>query len=237
MPMQDPIAHRRLRHRRPPHARLWPALRSRPRLLGAMVFGLVVYAVLVRLLGLAPVASALVAWNASAISFLVVTGHMMVTTDLAMIRRRAVTQDEGRIAILSLVVLAAVAMLVAVASELVHARAMEGSERVLHIGLAALTVMTSWFFTQVLFALHYAHDFYAARAYGEPDPLAFPGTPDPVYSDFLHFAVVLGATAQTADITFQGGLLRPVGTLHSLMAFVFNASLVGLSVNVAAGLV
>lgn len=161
--MNEPIAQRLHRHRRPPHARLWPALRSRPRLLGAIVFGLVLHQCLVRVLGLPPVASALVAWNAGALSFLAVTGHMMATTEVAMIRRRAVTQDEGRIAILSLVVLAAVAMLVAVASELVNARAMEGGGRVFHVGLAALTVMTSWFFTQVLFALHYAHDFYMAR--------------------------------------------------------------------------
>lgn len=234
--MTDPTAHRRQRHRRPPHARLWPALRARPRLLGAIVFGLAVDLLFHWILGWPPGTSALIAWNAGAIGFLAMTGHMMATTDPSLIRRRAVTQDEGRLGILTLVVLAAVAMLAAVASELVQARDMAGRERLLHVGLAVLTLMTSWFFTQVLFALHYAHDFYMARACGEPDPLAFPGTPDPVYSDFLHFAVVLGATAQTADISFQGGLLRPVGTLHSLMAFVFNASLVGLSVNVAAGL-
>ncbi len=234
--MNETPAHRRHPHRRPPHARLWPALRSRPRLLGALLFGLAVDLLLTQWLGRPAVFSALVAWNASAIGFLVVTGHMMATTDLAAIRRRAVSQDEGRIAILALVVLAAMAMLAAVASELVQARAIEGGARLLHVGLAAFTVMTSWFFTQVLFALHYAHDFYMARACGEPDPLEFAGTPNPLYSDFLHFAVVLGATAQTADISFQGSLLRPVGTLHSLMAFVFNASLVGLSVNVAAAL-
>lgn len=234
--MNEPTAHRRHRHRRPPHARLWPALRARPRLLGALVLGVGVHLLLSRVLGQAPVFSALVAWNAGAVAFLALTGRMMIDTEPEAIRRRAVTQDEGRIAILVLVVLAAVAMLVAVASQLVLAREMQGADRGMHVALAAFTVLTSWFFTQVLFALHYAHDFYMARACGEPDPLDFPGTPDPLYGDFLHFAVVLGTSAQTADISFQGRLLRPVGTLHSLMAFVFNASLVGLSVNVAAGL-
>lgn len=232
--MNEPIARRR--HHRPPHARFWPALRARPRLLGAIVFGVAVYLLLFALLGLAPIFSALVAWNAGAIAFLAVTGHMMVRTDVAVIRRRAVSQDEGRIAILVLVVLAALAMLVAVASELVLARELHGLSRNLHIAMAAFTVMTSWFFTQVLFAMHYAHDFYMARACGEPDPLEFPGTDDPLYGDFLYFAVVLGTSAQTADVSFRGSLLRPIGTLHCLMAFVFNASLVGLTVNVAAGL-
>ena len=200
------------------------------------MFGVVVYFLAARLLGQPPVTSALVAWNAGALGFLVATGHMMMITEASAIQRRAVTQDEGRLAILAFVVLAAVAMLAAVGSELVRARALDGRAQLMHVGLAVFTVMTSWFSTQVLFALHYAHDFYMARACGEPDPLHFPGTADPVYSDFLHFAVVIGATSQTADISFQGGLLRPVGTLHSLLAFIFNVTLVGLSVNVAAGL-
>lgn len=232
--MNEPIARRR--HHRPPHARLWPALRARPRLLGSIVLGLGVYLLLFAVLGLAPIFSALVAWNAGAIALLAVTGHMMFQTEVALIERRAVSEDEGRIAILVLVVLAALAMLVAVASELVLARELHGLSRNLHIAMAAFTVMTSWFFTQVLFAIHYAHDFYMARACGEPDPLEFPGTDDPLYGDFLYFAVVLGTSAQTADVSFRGRLLRPIGTLHCLMAFVFNASLVGLTVNVAAGL-
>ena len=65
------------------------------------MFGLAVYLLLSSLLGRPPVFSALVAWNAGAIAFLAVTGHMMVTTALAAIRKRAVTQDEGRIAILA----------------------------------------------------------------------------------------------------------------------------------------
>ena len=209
---------------------------ARPRLLGSIVLGLGVYLLLFAVLGLAPIFSALVAWNAGAIALLAVTGHMMFQTEVALIERRAVSEDEGRIAILVLVVLAALAMLVAVASELVLARELHGLSRNLHIAMAAFTVMTSWFFTQVLFAIHYAHDFYMARACGEPDPLEFPGTDDPLYGDFLYFAVVLGTSAQTADVSFRGRLLRPIGTLHCLMAFVFNASLVGLTVNVAAGL-
>lgn len=228
-------AHRR-RHRRPPHARLWPALRARPRLLGSLALSAGVYLWLVPVMGLPSIFSALVAWNAGALAFLALTARMIVQTDLEMIRRRAVTQDEGRIAILVLVVLSSVAMLAAVGSQLVQARELQGAERLLHIGLAALTIVTSWFFTQVLFALHYAHDFYMARACSEPDPLQFPGTDDPLYGDFLHFAIVIGTSAQTADISFHGRLLRPVGTLHCLMAFLFNASLVGLTVNVAAGL-
>ncbi len=97
-------------------------------------------------------------------------------------------------------------------------------------------MLTSWLFTQVLFAQHYAHDFYAARSHGGPDPLQFPGTPDPGYGDFFHFACVIGTSAQTADVSFNGAGLRAVGTLHCVVAFFFNATLLSLSINIAAGL-
>jgi uncharacterized membrane protein len=88
----------------------------------------------------------------------------------------------------------------------------------------------------VLFALHYAHDFYAARIRGLEDPLLFPGTRDPGYTDFFHFACVIGTASQTADISFNGSGLRPVGTLHCIVAFFFNATLLALSINLLAGL-
>ena len=65
--------------------------------------------------------------------------------------------------------------------------------------LAGLTVFTSWLFTQVLFALHYAHDFYLCRIRGATDPLIFPGTPDPGYADFFHFACVIGRVVQSFE--------------------------------------
>ena len=102
--------------------------------------------------------------------------------------------------------------------------------------LAAFTVFTAWLFTQVLFALHYAHDFYLCRVRGAQDPLTFPGTADPSYADFFHFACVIGTASQTADISFNGSALRPVGTLHCVVAFFFNATLLALSINLAAGL-
>ena len=102
--------------------------------------------------------------------------------------------------------------------------------------LVVLTVLTSWLFTQTLLALNYAHDFYAARAAGQPDPLLFPGSTEPSYGDFLYFACVIGTSGQTADIAFNGSALRPVGTLHCILAFFFNTTVLALTVNIGAGL-
>jgi uncharacterized membrane protein len=216
--------------------RLLRGLRARPRLVVAVGVGVAVYLAGRTLLAERTAAITLIAWNTGALLYLLLAWHGMGTTGVQGIRQRAPGQDEGRIAILVLVVLAALAVLLAVGTQLAQVKQLHGRERVAHVSLVALTVLTSWLFTQVLFALHYAHDFYIARIRGAQDPLVFPGTRDPGYSDFFHFACVIGTAAQTADVSFNGPALRPVGTLHCIVAFFFNAALLSLTINLAAGL-
>lgn len=216
-------------------ARLLPALRARPRLLWAIVLGVVVYGLLAGLTGLTGASATLLAWNAGTLLNLALTWHMTRASGVQDIRQRAPSQDEGRFAILGVVVLGALAVLLAVATQVAQTRGMHGPERAGHLALATVTVLTSWLFMQVVFGLHYAHEFYVARLQGQPDPLAFPGTSEPTYADFFHFAFVIGASAQTADINFNGSRLRPVGTLHCTVAFFFNTSLLALAINVLAG--
>jgi uncharacterized membrane protein len=214
---------------------LGPALRARPRLLGSIAFGAAVYVAGLVLGGQPSAAGALVGWNAGALLYLALAWRAMSGMHVETIRQRAVKQDDGKFAILALVIIAAGAIVLAVGTQLGRIRELEGAERVWHVLLAAGTVLTSWFFTQVLFALHYAHDFYLARVRGVRDPLEFPGTTDPTYGDFFHFSCVIGTSGQTADISFMGSAMRPVGTTHCIVAFFFNASLIALSINVVAG--
>lgn len=216
--------------------RLVRGLRARPRLVTGAVAGVLVYFVVRKISPESAPVIALVAWNTGALLYLALAWHGMSTTGVQGIRERALAQDEGRIAILVLVVLAALAVLLAVGTQLAQVKDLHGGARTAHVSLAGLTVLTSWLFTQVLFAQHYAHDFYMARIRGEDDPLAFPGTRDPGYADFFHFACVIGTAAQTADIAFNGPALRPVGTLHCIVAFFFNAALLALAINIGAGL-
>ena len=211
------------------------ALRARPRLAGCGALALAIMAGGV-MMGRPLPAMVLIGWNAGAVLYLVMAWRAMQKFSLETVRQRAVEQDEGRYAILLVVVLAAGAVLLAVGTQLAQVKEVHGTARSVHVGLAALTVLTSWLFTQVVFSLHYAHDFYIARVRGEEDPLLFPGTPDPGYVDFFHFACVIGTSAQTADISFNGSAMRPVGTVHCIVAFFFNASLLALSINLAAGL-
>jgi uncharacterized membrane protein len=215
----------------------WRALRARPRLLASLGLGVAVWYLLPGFRAVSEQARALVCWNAMSLTYLVLAAPMILKKDTPRMHRRALLQDEGRLAILLLVVLATAAVLLAVGSQLAAVRDMKDLDlRTGHILLAALTVLSAWLFTHLLFAQHYAHDFWVARLRKEPDPLIFPGTPDPGYLDFVYFACVIGTSGQTADVVFNGGALRGVGTLHCVLAFFFNAILIALTINIAAGL-
>lgn len=219
--------------------RLVRLLRTRPRLWASVAFGLAVGLLAPHWPGapaLPDSARWLLGWNAGALLYLALAWHMVHGATADHVRERALAQHEGRLLVLTLGLLAAVAVLVAIASQLAAVRDLHGLARSRHVALAAVTVLSSWLFTQTLFALHYAHDFYAARVRGQPDLLQFPGTPEPDYGDFFYFACVIGTSGQTADVAFTASALRRIGTLHCMMAFFFNTTALALGINIAAGL-
>ena len=124
---------------------------------------------------------------------------------------------------------AAVASLAAIFAELVVAR---GSEfRGLHIMLAIVTITLSWTFIHVIFALHYAHDYYGSghRANG----LQFPGDDKPDYWDFVYFSFVLGMTFQVSDVAVTNRAIRRLVVAHGILSFAFNTAILALTVNLA----
>ena len=135
----------------------------------------------------------------------------------------------------------AAASLAAVAIELSTAKDAGGAVEALRIGLAMATVALSWFVTQLIFALHYAHEYYAPDddddpATQEQGGLKFPGDEPPDYWDFVHFAIVIGVASQTADVEFTSRRLRRIGTVHSVVSFIFNTVVLALTINALAGL-
>ena len=115
---------------------------------------------------------------------------------------------------------------------------MTAASRGLHVGLAALTILTAWLFVHTMFAMHYAHDFYVGVVRGQPPCLEFPGEcPRPAYSDFLYFAFIIGTSGQTADISLASKPIRRLGLIHCVLAFFFNTTLLALTINIAASLI
>ena len=209
---------------------------ARPRLFFCALVGALTVAFLPLALAQQTVTRVIIGWNAGAGLYLLLAARMMFGSSHERMRKRAQEQDEGRIAVLLLVVTAAVMCLGAIVAELAVVKDMHGPLRYAHIALAALTVLTSWAFTQVMFALHYAHDFYAAEARGFAGGLEFPGGHAPDYGDFLYFACVIGTSGQTADVSFSSRMMRRTGLVHCVLAFFFNTTLVALTINIASGL-
>jgi uncharacterized membrane protein len=212
-------------------------VRSRPRLFISILAGVLAVFLIPDTLALHKITRAIVGWNAGACLYLMLAARMMFRADPDKMRARAIAQDDGKYVVLAMVIVAAVASLGAIVAELAVAKDMHGMLRYAHITLAALTILSSWAFTQVMFALHYAHDFYAAMEHGKPGGLKFPGDSEPDYGDFLYFSCVIGTSGQTADVSFTTRQMRRTGLIHSILAFFFNTTLVALTINIASSLI
>lgn len=208
----------------------------RPRLLGSALFGAFMAAVAQQFMVSMTLTSLIIGWNVGAICYLILSARMMFWSSHERMRKRAIRYDEGRIVILTFVVLAAVVSLGAIVGELAVSKDIHGMSRYAHIGLAALTLLTSWAFTQMMFAQHYAHDYYASEAKGCDGGLEFPGKHAPDYGDFIYFACVIGTSGQTADVSFTTRSMRRTGAVHCVLAFFFNTTLLALTINIASGL-
>jgi uncharacterized membrane protein len=211
---------------------------ARPRLLAAGAAGLVV-AFAVRLLaGLQWTTAIILGWDVLCLGYILGMFWTMAGSSQDEMRARAAQDDQGRATILGIVLVAAIAAIVAIALELSLAKNAHGLERTLRVALAFATVAASWFMVHLIFALHYAHGYYDRDADGATDArgLRFPGEEEPDYWDFLHFAVIVGVAAQTADIAISAKRLRRLNTVHALFSFSFNTVIVALTINLLAGL-
>jgi uncharacterized membrane protein len=216
-------------------ARFFRSLRNRPILLGAVAFGVVLYFASA-VIAVRPITRMLIGWDAGVILFLTLMCFFLSDVDEARMKQRAINHDEGGHLILILTILASVASVGALLAELSNAKGAPGGG--LRVALAAGTVVLSWLFVQTVFATHYAHIYYLAEENGETKRgLEFGQDGEPDYWDFVHFALVLGATSQTADITFSSRRMRRVGTLHTLVAFGFNTAILATMINLAANFI
>ncbi|MBK7354507.1 DUF1345 domain-containing protein [Propionivibrio sp.] len=209
---------------------------ARPRLCISALVGLATVLVLPSFIGLHAITRLIIGWNGGACLYLLLAGRMMFWSSHERMRTRALQENVGRYIILALVVTVALVSLAAIVAQLSVAKDMQGTPRFAHMALAALTVLSSWAFTQVMFALHYAHDYYAEEIRGRPGGLDFPGGHAPDYGDFLYFSCVIGTSGQTADVSITSRTMRRTGLVHCVLAFFFNTTLVALTINIASGL-
>jgi uncharacterized membrane protein len=219
-----------------PRNRFFRHLSSRPRLFIAAIIAALVGALLPVSAATHMVTRALIAWNTGAMLYVVLAAAMMLRSSTQTMRHRAQIQDDGQLAILILCCTAAVASLAAMAFELAVAKDMHGFLKGAHVALAGVTVLTSWAFIQIMFALHYAHAYYAAACHGRSVGLRFPEDDHPDYGDFFYFSAIIGTSGQTADVPFVSKPMRRIGSLHCILAYLFNTTVLAMLINIAASL-
>jgi uncharacterized membrane protein len=214
-------------------------IRARPRLFVSLVLGVMVGLALPA--NLRPLTRGLIGWNVAMWLYLCAAMLMIVRSAKTDIHRRAALQDEGRHVILVLAVVASAMSFGAIIAQLSNLKDLPAGAKSLHIGLALITIIGSWLFVHMTYALHYAHEFFLAAKRDETGKwvggISFPGVQCPDYFDFLYFSYVIGVACQTADVDITGSAARRVALGHGILAFFYNNAVLALSINIGAGFI
>jgi uncharacterized membrane protein len=234
--------------------RRWPkvfrVLRARPRLLTCAVLGVAIGLLLPE--PWRPITRGLIGWNITVWCYLAAAAVMVMRSEHQDIHRRAALQDEGRNAVLVLAAVAASVSIGAIFAQLAIVKAAPVGTRSLHVALAIATIIGSWLFIHLTFALHYAHEYFrecsrvARKAKTDGDPIAegringgidFPGKDVPDYLDFLYFSYVIGVATATADISITAQHIRRLALMHGVLSFFFNNAVLAMTINIGSGFI
>lgn len=209
-------------------------IRSRPHLALAIALGAVVavlwpaHATWLR--------RALIGWNAGVWVYLFGMLWLFAHADHRRVREIAGRQDESAHLVLGTLLAGTGFSLYAIVSELTRMDHMPPDQIALRYAFTALTVIGSWLLVGVLFCFHYAHVYY--RAGNSEPPLRFPQENlEPDYWDFLYFSFTIAVAVQTSDVAVASTTMRKLVLGQSVLSFFFNLLILGLSINIAAGLI
>jgi uncharacterized membrane protein len=181
-----------------------------------------------------PLRRMLLGWNGAVWTYLALMALLMARARPAQVKASAENEDESDGMVLMLVCIAAIASLAAIIFELANTRHQQAGASLANYGFTLVTVLGSWLLVATIFTLHYTRHFY--RSGGQP--LRFPDQEkNPDYWDFLYFSFTIAVALQTSDVDVMSGRMRKIVLLQSVLTFIFNTAILGLSVNIAAGLI
>ena len=207
-------------------------LRLHPRLLLAAGVGLLIGGFLQE----EPLQRAIIGWITFVWLYLGMIWYLMARAKPSEVKEFAEQEDESATMVLMLVCITAMASLAAIVLQLGAAKDLDGAELALHYFLTVATVLGSWFLVGTIYAVHYTKMFYTDPS--DVPALKFPDqieTPD--YWDFLYFSFTIAAAVQTSDVGVMNTAMRKAVLGQSVLAFLFNAAILGLSINIAASLI
>ena len=180
-------------------------------------------------------------FDVAALLFIVSLWPLTRDHSAAQMRAKARANDTGRVGMLIITSLVMIVIVTAVTVELPDARHETGMTHTLALALVLVSLVAAWVFSNLIFALHYAHLYYREHSEGGlnfPDPDNGPqdDQPDdaPDYLDFAYFALTIGMAFATSDITIPGRTLRRTALIHAIIAFFYNLIVLAFTINVTA---
>ena len=101
---------------------------------------------------------------------------------------------------------------------------------------AALFV--TWMQLHTGFSIYYAKKYYQLNPQPSadgPDPqgFVFPGSDEPVFTDFLYLSYAVGLTYAMSDTNLEDSSVRRVVLIHSLVSFLFYSTVITAVLNLA----
>ena len=204
----------------------------RPRLLIGVGVGVAAY--LVAPWWMREATRTLIGWNVGAWAFIAFVCLMMLRG--GSLTEHAAQEDEKPAALLAIAVVAAIVALAAIVWELGPVKDMKGANKALHLGLVGLTILSSWAFIHLMFALHYAAQFYATAGDDVRGGFLFPDCETPGWTEFCYEAFTIGCACATADVNLTTRGMRATCLIQGIIAFFFNTIILALTINISAGL-
>jgi uncharacterized membrane protein len=168
------------------------------------------------------VTRALAGWNVAVWANLFQIGWLVVTSSHARVKAIAEREDAGAGTVVGILSIAAPLSLLAIILELTSAKGLAGAEQLSHYIFTGVTVLGSWLLLGAVYTLHYARLYYQS----------------PVKSRALKFPdAELNPDYWDSDVTVMSSGMRKAVLAQSVLSFLFNAAIIGLSINIAAGLI
>ena len=209
-------------------------IHSRPRLISSIIAGLGVGITLPWQWN--PITRALIGWNVTVWLYLCLMAWLMMRASHVRVRNIAEHEDKSAIVILSIMSIAAMVSIAAIILELSGIKELSLADRLAHYAFTGVTVFGSWCLVATLFTFHYARIYYNSPA--ERRALSFPDKEEnPNYWDFLYFSFTIAVAAQTSDVAVMSRSMRKTVLAQSILGFLFNVAIIGLSINIAASFV
>jgi uncharacterized membrane protein len=181
----------------------------------------------------------LLAWDIGALVYLFLAWMIVARSDHDMTRVRVQRYDQSGYVIFLLVTTAASASFVAIGFLAGNLKGLEFWPRAGYLTLTVAALLLSWLLIQTLFAFHYARLYYARPEAGKEHQrgLKFPDEGEPDYLDFAYYAFVIGMTCQVSDVAVMARHMRRITLVHGVLSFIYNITILTMSINIIGGLI